>query len=119
MTLADAAILVPLYAAAVVGVINAVGAHWGRKAQKKDADDAKAAVLVEAETVKTAIDKRAGVIDSQLRTIHEATNGGLSALKGELGNANAEIKRLRTLLDRRTALLLDDRLPSGERRKKR
>ncbi len=116
MTLGDAAILIPLYTAALVGLVNAVGAHWGRKDQKKEAESVKQEAAQAAAMVKDALIERAQGIDTQLKTIHESTNGGLASLRTDLDCANAEIKRLHATIDRRTALLLKNRPQARKRR---
>lgn len=72
MTTSDALTLIAATAGALVLVINAIAAGWGRK----DARDAAASA------------------DRKLDQIHDLTNSNLTALKAELKTALERIERL-------------------------
>ncbi len=112
-SLTNILILIGVVTTSIVTVINAWKGNSDRRILGEKVDDAQtnAAVtaakvsntaIAAARDVAALVDKRSNLQDQKLDEIHEATNGGVQALRDKVVVANDRIDALETLL--KTAL---------------
>lgn len=89
MTPPELLITISAITAAVVSIINAIAAGWGRKIIEQKASE-----------VKSELVTRSIQVDNKLSEIHKLADGNLSLLQTQLVEAFERITKLETLLAR-------------------